>query len=311
MPIRNLQHVALAVPDLEVGRKFYSDFGLDVQERDNQLICRCDGRDQDQIQLIEGSPKKLHHLCFGTNEDELPTLQAAIEKAGGTMVDAPKDASLGDGLWFQDFEGMLFNIKAAEDTPWDTSMPYQANLPGEKLRINRRHELADFPPIRPRRLGHVVLFSSDPERKMKFFEETMAARVSDRIADFMIFCHMSTGSDHHVFAFIKSHAPGFQHAAFEVANSDEVAYGGARLLDKGYLDAWGPGRHTGPGSNLFHYLRDPWMSMCEYFADIDYIPEGSNWEAMTHIPGGEPDFWGGPPPVSFGKNFEALNMDAR
>ena len=28
--IRNLQHLALAVPDLEVGRRFYETFGLEA-----------------------------------------------------------------------------------------------------------------------------------------------------------------------------------------------------------------------------------------------------------------------------------------
>lgn len=43
-------------------------------------------------------------------------------------------------------------------------------------------------------------------------------------------------------------------------------------------DAWGPGRH-GVGSNYFHYFRDPWNGMAEYFHDMDYIPESFKWEA--------------------------------
>jgi hypothetical protein len=45
--IRNLQHLALSVPDLEAGRQFYSSFGLEASERANDLVLRCPGRAQD------------------------------------------------------------------------------------------------------------------------------------------------------------------------------------------------------------------------------------------------------------------------
>ena len=60
------------------------------------------------------------------------------------------------------------------------------------------------------------------------------------------------------------------------------------------------------GANLFHYLRDPWSSCVEYFADIDYIPEGYNWEPRRYMPGDLPDFWGSSVPTSFNVNFEAI-----
>ena len=58
--IQNLQYVAMSVPDLDIGRKFYTDFGLEAEERDNRVVLRCQGRDQDQIRLLEGSPKQIH-----------------------------------------------------------------------------------------------------------------------------------------------------------------------------------------------------------------------------------------------------------
>lgn len=305
MPIRNLQYVAMQVPDLEVGRRFYTDFGLDSEERGNDVVFRCQGRDQDQLKLIEGAPKRLHHVCFGTRADEIPQVQAAVEKNGSTVIDAPAGIEDGDGLWWRDFEDMLFNVRAAEDTPWNTEIDYQVNTPGEKNRIGRRHEFFDYIQIRPRRLGHTVLFTSDRDRKSKEFE-TIGFRIADSIGEFMDFHYLATGSDHHIIGFVKSHAPALQHIAFEVANADEVHYGGRRMLDKGYIDAWGPGRHAGPGSNLFHYLRDPWSSCVEYFADMDYIPEGTNWEPEKYGPGSYPDFWGPSPPRQFNTNFERI-----
>lgn len=309
MPVRSLQYVAMCVPDLEVGRRFYTDFGLEAEERGDNLILRCQGREQDQLRLLEGSPKQLHHVCFGTREDELPQLQTALENSGARIVDAPAETihsnGGGEGIWWRDFEEMLFNVRAAEDTPWDTEIDYKVNTPGEKNRIGRRHEFFDYPQIRPRRLGHTVLFTTDLKRKRRDFE-AIGFRLADSIGEFMDFYYLATGSDHHVLGFVISHSPALQHVAFEVAGADEVHFGGRRMMDKGYIDAWGPGRHAGPGSNLFHYLRDPWSSCIEYFADIDYIPEGTNWEPEVYGPDSYPDFWGPSVPRQFNTNFEKI-----
>ena len=131
MPIRNLQYFAMSVPDLQVGRRFYTDFGLNAQERDGKLILRCDERDQDQIVLIEGAPKRLHHVCFGTTADDLPQLQKNIEDAGVKLIDPPKEAE-GSGIWFTDFDDMMFNIKVADEAPWVKGYEATINTPTER-----------------------------------------------------------------------------------------------------------------------------------------------------------------------------------
>jgi hypothetical protein len=78
-----------------------------------------------------------------------------------------------------------------------------------------------------------------------------------------------------------------------------------RLFSKGYKHAWGPGRH-GVGSNYFHYFRDPWDGMAEYFHDIDYIPEKAAWEPQDWTKKSGMFLWSadGPPPPDFGRNYE-------
>lgn len=307
MPIRNLQHFGMTVPDLEVGRRFYTDFGLTAEEQGNRLVLRCDGREQDQIVLMEGTPKRLHHVCFGATDDDLPELQANIEAAGVTLIDPPKEAEEdGDGLWFRDFDDMLFRIKVADEADWDRSPPAPANSPIDRVRQGGRSALCDETPIKPRRLGHIVVFASDLPRKTAFFEDVLGSRVSDQVEHFLVFHHLPTGSDHHVIAFGKSHAQGLQHAGFEVSNADEVGIGARQMIDKGYVDCWGPGRHA-PGSNLFHYLRDPWSSIVEYFADMDYIPANIRWEAKHWEDKNATSLWGDTEPRDFPVNFEAIN----
>ena len=55
------------------------------------------------------------------------------------------------------------------------------------------------------------------------------------------------------------------------------------MLGKGYDRGWGLGRHV-LGSNLFHYVRDPWGSYSEYSADIDYVPVDCDWNSGDHPP---------------------------
>lgn len=57
--IRSLLHVGLIVPDLEVGKSFYELFGLHARISGNDVIMRCEGRDLDQIRLMQGPKKKL------------------------------------------------------------------------------------------------------------------------------------------------------------------------------------------------------------------------------------------------------------
>lgn len=94
--------------------------------------------------------------------------------------------------------------------------------------------------------------------------------------------------------------------SFEVGDIDEIEIGAQTLLRAGYKDGFGLGWHVG-GSNYFHYIRDPWNSLAEYFWDIDVIPEDdSGWQPMDVGPEKLTAVWAAtPPPPEFVINFEA------
>src|SRR5882672_10260127 len=75
MSVRSLQHIALAVPDPAVGKKFYTDFGMEGREHDKRIVMRCHGRDQDQVVLVEGKNRHMHHVGFGTKAEDLAGLK--------------------------------------------------------------------------------------------------------------------------------------------------------------------------------------------------------------------------------------------
>ena len=150
----------------------------------------------------------------------------------------------------------------------------------------------------PRRLGHTLLFTAQPQEMTEFYTGVLGLRVSDRIRGLVTFLNAGPG-DHHVFGFIASSHRGFHHASFEVPSIDAIALGADRMRTRGRAAGWGLGRHT-IGSNFFHYNPDPWGSWIEWFSDIDQIDDcwvAGEWEVPPHL-------WGAPPPETFLANAE-------
>jgi catechol 2,3-dioxygenase-like lactoylglutathione lyase family enzyme len=302
MTIRSLQHIALTVPDATVGSQFYTDFGLEAQARGNHIAMRCRGRDQDQVILIEGAKKQQHHICFGARAEDMQAIGQRLQAHGTQLVDAPRETPA-DGLWFRDPDGLLVNVRAASPAPWLPAAEWKINNPGHLNRAGvTGHPKRDIK-VEPRRLGHTLRFTPDLNRMLDFYTRVVGLQLSDRAGDVVGFMRCHGGSDHHVFAFLQTDRPGFHHASFEVGNIDEIGMGACRLLDKGYGDGWGFGRHV-IGSNFFHYIRDPWMSLAEYFCDIDYIPGDMNWTPTNYDVQDALYVWGPKCPEDFGANFE-------
>jgi catechol 2,3-dioxygenase-like lactoylglutathione lyase family enzyme len=303
--IRNLQHLAMSVPSLEAGRRFYAAFGLDPIERDGSLVLRCHGRDQDQIVLTEGRKRRTRYLSFGTSAPDLVACKSMLEAQGVELLDSP-DAAAPPGLWFRDPDGVLLNLQIAEAAPADPHPGERVNSPGDFRRIAMRGAPPRGAPARPRRLGHVLMFTPNVPRAVRFYTGALGMRLSDTVAgDMIAFLRTAADSDHHVLALAHSDHSGFHHASFEVGCLDEIVLGAEAVVQAGYRSAWGLGRHV-IGSNFFHYLRDPWNGMAEYFWDIDFVPDKANWDTRDWAPMDGFFLWStsGPPPADFVQNFE-------
>jgi catechol 2,3-dioxygenase-like lactoylglutathione lyase family enzyme/ketosteroid isomerase-like protein len=139
--------------------------------------------------------------------------------------------------------------------------------------------------VLPRRLGHTLLFTAQPQQMTDFYTQVLGLRVSDRIKGLVTFLNSGPG-DHHIFGFIASTHRGFHHASFEVPSIDAIAIGADRMRTRGREAGWGLGRHT-IGSNFFHYNPDPWGSWIEWFSDIDQIDDC--W--VAGLPSRPPPSW--------------------
>ncbi len=305
--IRSLLHIGMTVPDLEIGRAFYETFGLEMRASGNDYVFRCPGRDQDQIRLMQGSKKKLSYTALGTNEAGMEQLLRKLREANVSLQPPPFDVPFG-GIWFQDPHGDWLNVQVAEPAPAGGSvLPPEINAHGRYRRIGKR--ACDISTrakrARPLRLGHLIKFSPDVPASTAFYTEVLGMLVSDKSLDILAFLRGAAGGDHHMVAFAKSTHTGLHHLSFEVADLDEIEIGAQTMIRAGYQDSFGLGRHVG-GSNYFHYLRDPWGSLIEYFWDIDVIPEGADWEPIDAAPHEVMFVWATtPPPDDFVLNFEA------
>ena len=74
--------------------------------------------------------------------------------------------------------------------------------------------------------------------------------------------------DHHTLFLLGAGTAGFNHAAFEVADLDDLMAGNTHLVQAGYTHQWGIGRHI-LGSQIYDYWLDPWGHMVEHWTDGD------------------------------------------
>ena len=295
--ISGLHHYALEVPDLAEAEGFLQDFGLETGEKDGSLVAHCPGRGQEQVRLVEAPAKRLHHVSFTLRPGTLDTVREALERSGTPVIDPPPGAAP-DGLWIRDPDGTAVQLLAEQPVPARPVAELPVNMGATRQRIGTawwRQATAD---VMPRRLGHTLLFTAQPERMTEFYTTVLGLRVSDRIAGLVTFLNGGPG-DHHIFGFIASTHRGFHHASFEVPSIDAIALGADRMRSRGRDAGWGLGRHT-IGSNFFHYNPDPWGSWIEWFSDIDQVDDSwvaGEWEVPPHL-------WGAPPPETFLANRE-------
>jgi catechol 2,3-dioxygenase-like lactoylglutathione lyase family enzyme len=300
--VHSLDYFALAVPDLEEARRYYTAFGLDVRQYGNALHLHTHAHPHRWGVLAEGPRKALQHLSFGIFADDVERFQAHLQQCEIEHLEPPPGAD-SSGFWFRDPDGTLIELKVAEkSSPSAKSQVGLNSVPPNQRGAPLRGQGA---PVEPRRLAHVMLFARDVPRTLEFYTRVLGLRLSDEAGGVIAFLHGVHGSDHHMVAFAKSDGPGFHHCSWDVGSLNDIGVGAAGMADKGFSAGWGLGRHV-LGSNYFHYVRDPWGSYSEYSCDIDYVSADQDWNGDSHSVENSLYLWGPEPPHDFTFNYEAL-----
>ena len=306
MALHRLTQIVMGVPNVERTASYYADFGLTPRTGEEVSVFRVgapapsgdhtfatvDGGEQ--LRIVQSARRRLVQLGIGADDPDdldrvaasLAAMDVAVERTDvsvcavdpGTEVTACVE---------------IAGRYAQEPTP---APAY--NTPGVDARTERRAPgILRERPVRPRKLGHVVLGSTDQEFSQKFFQHGIGFKVSDTVPGLAAFMRCST--DHHNVLVQRAPVAFLHHTSWQVDDVDEVGRGASAMLEADpSRHIWGLGRHF-IGSNFFWYLKDPAGNFSEYYSDLDCIVDDALWQPGVWEGARSLWAWGPPPPASF------------
>lgn len=299
--VHSLNRFVFSVPDLGEAERFYAAFGLEVKRLGERLDLHTVGNPHCWASIFaSGAPKRLEYVSFGLYAEDFEAMRDRIERRG--IGCPPHPLSDGSGLWLRCPDGTALQLVVAPKVS-PSAKTQLSPRPSTTAGHGAAPARSQVQPVRPRGLSHVLFFSPDVPRMIAFLRDVLGLRLSDHSGDIVAFLHGPHGSDHHLVALAKSHAPGLHHSSWDVGSFDDVGCGAEQMRAAGYDKGWGVGRHV-LGSNYFHYVRDPWGSYAEYSFDIDFVPHDLDWPAADHPPHDSFYVWGPAVPDDFTTNHE-------
>jgi catechol 2,3-dioxygenase-like lactoylglutathione lyase family enzyme len=290
MPLHRLTKLTVAVPDVAATVPFYRDFGL--EHLGGGRFATTDGGEQ--LELITRGRRGLIEIGLGCDDtDDLDKLSSHLTRAWIEHRHQPGTITALD-------EGSGIQVRVTIAPGYQqqpTALPV-ANAPGSDRRRNQRADGAiRTTPVRPRRLGHVVVGSVDVARSEHLFIDVLGFKVSDTVRHVGKFVRCST--DHHNLMVAAAPARFLHHTSWQVDDVDEVGRAAAGMVAKDPArHVWGLGRHN-VGGNFFWYLRDPAGNYAEYYSDLDIITEQLRWEPGEWTGRESRCAWAPPAPASF------------
>ncbi|MFF7725856.1 VOC family protein [Streptomyces sp. NPDC008001] len=289
MPLHRLASITMGVPRPEETACYYAHLGL-APETDGWFSTRDGGR---QLRIIPSPTRRLTEIHLETDdEDDLHELRRRLEQLGVPSRLLAQELSTHD---------LATRVRVRVTTgppiapPPAPATPY--NRPGRMERSGRAATVLRDQPVRPSKLGHVVMGSTDVESTAAFFRDGLGFKVSDIVKDQAVFLRCS--SDHHNVMVMAAPVPFLHHTSWEVDDIDEIGRGAHAMLE-GHPErhVWGLGRHHA-GANFFWYLKDPVGNFTEYYSDMDCIPDDRLWTPQVFDDAKGLFNWGPPPPPSF------------
>jgi catechol 2,3-dioxygenase-like lactoylglutathione lyase family enzyme len=292
MALHGLASVTIGVPDVASTTAYYLEFGLAQQE--GGWLSTTDGGNQ--LRLVDSPRRQLLEMVVRAwNQDDLDRIAADLVRLG---IPFENDPAAGELVTVEPVLGTRVVVRALPPLV-QAAMPRAAfNGPGLAERSDRRAEgVLRTAAVRPHRLGHAVLGTTDLAASSAFFVAGLGFKVSDYISDKGAFLRCS--DEHHNVLVLASPVNFLHHTSWQVADVDEIGRGAVHMLeDHPERHVWGLGRHHA-GSNFFWYLKDPAGNFSEYFADMDCDIDDQLWKPEV-FEGKEGLYsWGPPPPPSF------------
>jgi catechol 2,3-dioxygenase-like lactoylglutathione lyase family enzyme len=248
--VKRLRHVSFASPNVEAQLDYYqSIIGLAVIGRDDRRIIL--GTESDELTLVleHGAASRLTAIAYEVApvldlsdlQKSLASLNIKSEVRSDTAPGIPKT------LVFNDPDGLQIELFSR----WDFCKPVE---PIRGLAVAK--------------LGHVALYTPDPERAARFFGDVLGFRVSDRIEENFVF--MRCGPEHHAMNFARGTEARIHHLAFELRDASHMHQACDLLGRNKFQILWGPVRH-GPGHNVAVYHHNPDRYLIELYYSMDLM----------------------------------------
>ena len=291
--IEDVAFVRFRAPDLAGMRGFLDDFGLRVVEASGaRLVARGLGPGPVLHVTEQGEPGFAGVAFRASSAADLERL-AISENAQVEELDLP-----GGGLVVRLADPDAHSVEVVAGQVEFRPLPLPAFQPWNSADARnrlRRVKRAASGAAHVIRLGHVVLNVSDFRRSERWYKDRFGFITSDEVKvspEFTLGAFLrcdrgETPTDHHTLFLAQSpKGPGFNHAAFEVADLDDLMLGHQRLKETGRHAEWGVGRHI-LGSQVFDYWRDPWGHTLEHWTDGDLFTaaDGSNVATLQDLLG--------------------------
>lgn len=290
MALHRLTSIIIGVPDVAATAAYYEDFGLTPVG--GGRFATVDGGEQ--LALVQSPYRRLIELGVGVDDaEDLGRIAAGLGKLGVAVERGAASVTAIDAG-----TGVRLVARVAEKLRQPAIAAAASNGPGRADRLTRRADaILRQERVRPRKLGHVVLGSTDVEASQRFFIEGVGFKVSDSVAGLASFLRCST--DHHNLLVQQAPVRFLHHTSWQVDDVDEIGRAAGEMLAKDPArHVWGLGRHH-IGSNFFWYLRDPAGNFTEYYADLDCIVDDQLWKPGVFEGLKSLYNWGPPVPPSF------------
>lgn len=290
MALNCLSAVTIGVPNVDETRSYYVEFGLEP-ESDDWLSTRDGGR---QLRIVHAPRRCLIELGIGADDQD--DIARIAERLGRIGIPSERLPHLVSAV--EPATGARITVAVRRRIVQPAAPPPVTNGPGRCYRIGQRAPgVRRAGRVRPRKLGHAVVGTTEVHVTQRFFVEGLGFKVSDVIPDMGAFLRCST--DHHNVLVMRAPVSFLHHTSWQVDDIDEVGRGATAMLGADpSRHVWGLGRHYA-GSNFFWYLKDPAGNFSEYYSDMDYIPDDQLWTPEI-LEGAKGYFsWGPPPPPSF------------
>jgi catechol 2,3-dioxygenase-like lactoylglutathione lyase family enzyme len=279
--MKDIAYVRYAHPDLDLMRRFLTDFGLtEVSSGSDILMMRAATGYPYCYIAHKGPASQLLSIGIVFGDDEAINAAAQLPEAS-RKFDSPRfdgDATVS----IRDPDGYEFDLLPARQVSRTLSVeaPEVFNFGTHKTRLNTGRLAPPRPPV-VLRLGHVALKVKDVAESMAWYAERFGLLASDAIYEdhpdnlVTAFMRCNLGAkhaDHHVIALAAADHVKLHHISFEVQGLDQVGAGGQWLALQGYERLWGIGRHL-LGGQIFDYWRDPYGNNVEHYADGDVFDD--------------------------------------